>query len=305
MSKTQESSVTRIAIAGATGTVGSALLSLMSGKEIELIGLTRDPAKAQFPVGVRAALVDFGDTETLVSALSGSNSLFLAQGGSPDQVSNEIALIDAALKAGVKHIVKLSVFGPASNLYPLNLHAEIESYLTRQVIAYTLIRPTTFSHILRLNASSIASGTWGGAIGEGRVNYIDVRDIAEVARLALLQDVQSDTRKVYHLSGPRSWSMQELAAELSRLLEMEVRYQPRTEQQQRAFLLSAGLAPARVELLLELDRLFRDSGVSETTMTVQQLTGHPPRQVADWLSENIQMFRARPAAASATIGKVC
>jgi NAD(P)H dehydrogenase (quinone) len=293
MSKTQEKPVARVAIAGATGAVGGALTALMSKDEIELVGLTRDPGKAKFPAGVEAAAVDFGDPATLVVALSGSKSLFLAQGGSPDQVANEIALIDAALKAGVRHVVKLSAFGPASTLYPFNLHPQIEAHLAKQAVAYTVLRPTAFANLLRLIAPHVAAGNWGGAVGAGRNNYIDVRDIAEVARLALLADVEPDTARVYHLSGPRSWSVAELAAELSRLLGKDVRYQARTEQEQKELLLSTGLDAGRAGLLLGLDKLFRDSGISETTLTVEQLMGRAPRPVTDWLNDNIQLFQAK------------
>ena len=292
-SKTQEKPVARVAIAGATGAVGGALTTLMSKDDIALVGLTRNPGKANFPAGVEAAAVDFSNPATLLSALSGSDSLFLAQGGSPDQVANEIALIDAAVKAGVRHIVKLSAFGPASTLYPFNLHPQIEAYLAKQTVAYTVIRPTAFANLLRLIAPHVAAGTWGGAVGDGRNNYIDVRDIAEVARLALLAEVEPDTARVYHLTGPRSWSIPELTAEFSRLLGKDVRYQARTEQEQRELLLSTGLDAGRAGLVLGLDKLFRDCGISETTLTVEQLTGRAPRPLTEWLSDNIQLFQAK------------
>jgi len=282
----------RIAIAGATGAVGSLLTFLMAADAVELVALTRDPAKASFPVGVEAAQVDFARPETLAAALQGVQRLFLAQGGSADQAANEIALIDAAVNAGVEHIVKLSAFGPASSLYPGHHHLRIETHLARQPVAYTLLRPSGFANLLRVFAPHIAAGSWGGAIGDGRVNYIDLRDIAESARVALLAPVLPGAKRAYHLTGPRSWSIPELQAELSRRLDRPVAYHPRTEDEQRDYLLSKGLPPARVQVLQDLDRQFRDSAISETTLTVQELTGHPPRPVTDWLGENIAMFKA-------------
>ncbi|WP_260865983.1 hypothetical protein [Burkholderia gladioli] len=39
----------------------------------------------------------------------------------------------------------------------------------------------------------------------------------------------------------------------------------------------------------------RASGIGETTRTVEELTGRPPRSLTDWLRENLDRFR-RPAA---------
>jgi len=290
MPKSKQHPARRIVIAGASGAVGSVLVRSMAQDPIELIGLTRDANKVHFPKPIQVAEVDFTSHASLRRGVAGADTLFLAQGGSPDQARNEMALIDAAVAEGVRHIVKLSAFGPASPLYPMNLHMQIEAHLAAQPIAYTLLRPGTYTHILRLIAPYVATGRWGGAITTGRVNYIDVRDVAEVARLALLERVETDAKRAFHLTGPRSWSTDELAEKLSKMTGTKVIYRVRSRQQQREFLLDQGLPPARAELLLGLDQLFRDAGVAETTATVAELTGHPPRPITDWLQENLATF---------------
>ena len=54
--------------------------------------------------------VDFDQPASLERALAGVDRLFIAHGTSPRQVDNEIALIDAAVAARVRHVVKLSSF---------------------------------------------------------------------------------------------------------------------------------------------------------------------------------------------------
>jgi len=284
----------RIAIAGATGRVGANLTALLAADPIDLVALTRDSSAARLPEGMVTFKVDFKRAETLEQALRGIDRLFVAHGTSLDQVPNEIALIDAAVASGVRHVVKLSAFGPATRLLPLAWHMQIEAHLALQPIASTVLRPTTFSHVLKRLGPQIAAGSWAGAAGDGRVNFIDIRDVAEVARIALLEKIEP-TSRAYHLSGPRAWTMNQVAEELARLLGHPVTYVDRSPAEQRGALLGAGLSPLVADLLVGLDQMFRESVIAETTSTVEELTGRAPRSLTEWLTENLDVFRAAPA----------
>ncbi|MEB2550063.1 NAD(P)H-binding protein, partial [Burkholderia gladioli] len=158
------------AIAGATGRVGAELTRLLAEDPVELLALTRCPEAAVLPAGVRAVGVDFERPASLPATLQGVERLFIAQGSSPNQVANEIALIDAAVAAGVRHVVKLSAMGPATRLYPMAWHMPIEAHLARQPIASTVLRPSAFTSLLLRAGPLVAAGGWGGAVGSGRTN---------------------------------------------------------------------------------------------------------------------------------------
>lgn len=281
----------RIAIAGATGRVGSALLASLVSEPFDLVALTRNPSVQRVPSGVSLARVDFDVPPSLEDALRGADRLFLAHGTSPRQVANEIALIDAAVAAGVGQIVKLSAMGPPSRLHPMDWHMQIEAHLATFDIGYTVLRPSTFVDILARAGAQVADDSWGGAAGDGVVNLIDTRDVADAARVALLDDAHPTAQRAYHLTGPRAVSMAEIAEEISKLLGRTVTYQQRSAAEQREKLLASGLNEFVADLLIGLDRLFHDSALAETTSTVENLTGHAPRSVAGWLSENISKFQ--------------
>jgi NAD(P)H dehydrogenase (quinone) len=282
----------RIAIAGATGRVGSALTNLLASDPLDIVALTRRPDAARLPQGVTVAAIDFDRPNSLKDALRGADRLFISHGSSPQQVANEIALIDAALAAGVNHIVKLSAMGPPTRLYPFAWHMEIEAHLARQPVASTVLRPSAFADILSRRAGTqVASGSWTGAAGDGRVNFIDTRDVAQVARIALLDEVRPNSQRVYHLTGSRAWTMQQIAEELSRLLGHPVVYISRSLEEERAALLAGGLPPFVADLFTGLEQIFRDSALGETTSTIEDLTGEPPRTLPQWLAENIAAFR--------------
>jgi NAD(P)H dehydrogenase (quinone) len=281
----------RIAVAGASGRVGAALIAGLAADPVELIALTRQPDPSRFPAGVAQRAVDFDAPATLAAALDGADRLFLAQGTSPRQVENEIALIDAAVAAGVKHIVKLSALGTPLPLHPFDWHGRIEAHLVTRDIGYTLLRPSTFIDFLGRSGRVIAADNWGGAAGDGIVNLIDTRDVADSARVALLDPDSSDWQRAFHLTGPRAWSMPQIAAELSRLLGREVHYHQRSAAEQRDYLVASGLGEFGAGVLVGLDRAFYQSALQETTSTVELLTGHAPRTLTAWLEENLALFR--------------
>jgi uncharacterized protein YbjT (DUF2867 family) len=266
----------------------------LANDAVDLVALTRRSATSDTPGGVKSVTIDFDSKESLENSLRGVERLFIAHGTSPQQVAHEIALIDAAVAVGVSHIVKLSVMGPPTRLNPYAWHMEIEAHLARQPIASTVLRPSAFMEVLERFAKQISTGTWAGAAGNGRVNWIDTRDVAKVARFALLEPYEAESQRVYHLTGTRSWSMQQLAEALSHLLSHPVLYSQRTPQEHRAALLAQGASPFITDLLIGLDQIFRDSVHGETTMTVRDLTGEAPTDLQDWLTENIDLFRATP-----------
>lgn len=281
----------RIAITGPTGRVGAYLTDLLASDGADIVALTRRPEEVRLPAGVSVAAVDFRRPESLREALQTADRLFISHGTSPEQPENEIALINAAVDAGVRHIVKLSALGPATRLVPFAWHTRIEAHLARQTVASTVLRPTAFADMLRRAAPQIAAGTWAGSAGEGRANFIDTRDVADVARLALREDVGPQSQRAYHLTGPRAWTMPQIAEVLSDLLGRPVTYTVRSPEDQRAALAAAGQPEFVIDLLVGMDQGFRDMAVAETTLTVQELTGKAPRSLEAWLAENLDAFR--------------
>ena len=280
----------RIAVAGATGRVGAALVARLAADPVDVVALTRTPEMCRMPPGIDVAMVDFDVPLTLSDALQGADRFFLAHGTSERQVANEIALIDAAVSAGISHIVKLSAMGPPTRLHPFDWHAEIESHLAKCDVGYTVLRPSCFMSVLERAQHPVAEDSWGGAAGEGLVNLIDTRDVADVARVALLDEHSPGSQRAYHLTGPEAVSMQDVAEELSRLLGRKIAYHHRTAAEQRRVLISSGATEMAADVRLGLEKIFRESVLAETTNTVAELTGNGARPVETWLRDNLPGF---------------
>src|SRR6266511_2729030 len=137
-----------ILVAGATGHVGSQLVRLLAEGGTPARALIHSPEKAA-PIqrlGLETALGDFEQTDTLDAAMAGCDHLFLLSPPSPRQPEQEQHVIDAARRAGVAHVVKLSAPGadPHAPVVFGRWHAQIEQYLAQSGLAHTLLRPGYF-----------------------------------------------------------------------------------------------------------------------------------------------------------------
>ncbi|PBP26456.1 NAD(P)-binding protein [Diplocarpon rosae] len=140
-------SIKKVALAGATGNLGSAILKeLLESRLFEMTVLTREPGNHTFPAEVTVAKVDYTNLESLTEALLGQDALISAV-ASP-VVSVQRLLIDAAVKAGVKRFIPSEFGNDTKNAETRKLpvyaaKVEIEEYLdtlaVKGAISYTLL----------------------------------------------------------------------------------------------------------------------------------------------------------------------
>jgi uncharacterized protein YbjT (DUF2867 family) len=93
-----------ILVTGASGTVGSEVLRLLSHRNAQVRAMTRNPARLDaldvlHPDVVRA---DFDDPESLRRAVHGVDCVFLATAPGARIAEQDKAMIDAAMAAGVR-----------------------------------------------------------------------------------------------------------------------------------------------------------------------------------------------------------
>ncbi|MFI1702615.1 NAD(P)H-binding protein [Streptomyces bobili] len=283
-----------VAVAGATGRVGSVIVEGLSAAGATVRSLSRTPSDPD-TAGARTTSrqIDYADAGSIASAVEGASMLVISLGSSDDQAHQEIALIDAAVHAGIEHVVKVSTWAWPSRMHPIDWHLQVEDHLSKVDIGYSLLRPTTFTAVIGAQANLIKNNLWGGAAGTLPANLIDVRDVADVAtRLILSGAASGPVRRPYHLTGPGGLSMDAIAEHLSQAIGRTVKYTHRTPDEQRALLLSLGLPDMIVGLLLGIDvEAFASGASTEKTSTVEAVLGRAPRSIPDWITENAELFR--------------
>ncbi|KAM3498438.1 hypothetical protein MY10362_008243 [Beauveria mimosiformis] len=100
--------VQNVTLVGATGNVGSIALDKLSASRHNLQVLRRLGSKSTYPASVKVVDVDFSSADALTSALQGQDVVVSTLPA--DVASLQVALIDAAVAAGVKRFLP-SEFG--------------------------------------------------------------------------------------------------------------------------------------------------------------------------------------------------
>ena len=119
-----------ILVTGGTGLNGAELVRRLSARGIPSRALVRNPAKAQPLAALPHVEIVDGDMarpDSLTAALRGVERAMLISSSDPTMLEVQSSFIDAARKAGVEHVVKLSGIIPEldSPFRFARMHAEI------------------------------------------------------------------------------------------------------------------------------------------------------------------------------------
>ena len=106
------SPIRTVAIAGASGNLGPAILDQLLAADFAVTVLTRADSKSTFPSNVKVVKVDYASLDSLTSALQGQDAFVSTL--SHTAITGQIRLVDAALAAGVKRFIP-SEFGSDTN----------------------------------------------------------------------------------------------------------------------------------------------------------------------------------------------
>jgi uncharacterized protein YbjT (DUF2867 family) len=269
-----------ILITGGTGTAGREVVEeLRRAGATGVRALVRDPAKASFirEAGFETVEGDLDRPETLGAALEGVERALLLTAPSPHTFGQQRAFIEAAGRAGVRHVVKFSAFG-ADSAAPEGFgkwHGQAEDLLKSSGLAWTILQPNFFMQNLLGQAGQIASqGSIYQPVGDARASFIDVRDIAATLGRVLTEDGHEG--KTYVLTGPEALSYYDVAAKLSEVTGRNVTYVPITPEQFREGALAQGLPEWLVGALERLNEIFAAGYAAEVTDVVRQVGRREP-----------------------------
>lgn len=287
-----------ILVTGATGHVGSELVRLLAEAGVPARALvhSQDKAATIQRLGLETAVGDFEQPDTLDAAMAGCDRLFLLSPPNPRQPEQEQHVIDAARRAGVAHVVKLSVQGadPDAGLLFGRWHGQIERCLAESGPAHTVLRPNYFMQNFLMSAQSVVDqGVLYGMTGDGRVSYIDTRDIAAVAAHVLTTVGHQGAQ--YTLTGPEALTATEVAERLSAATDREVHYVDVGPDGFRQAMAAAGLPDWLVGALVDGNMLLAAGHGGQVTDEVARVIGRPPRTFARFATDHRVSFGGQPS----------
>jgi uncharacterized protein YbjT (DUF2867 family) len=185
----------KVLMVGATGTYASHVVPELKQRGVTIRALVRDKDKidtARQQGADEAVVGDLNDADSLRTAAISMEGVFhLNPAFAPNEADLGVAMVEAAKAAGVRKFVFSSVIHPS--ISALSNHAAkrpVEEALCESGMQFTILQPTMFMQNF--------DGGWKAVIEKGRfalpyskhakASYVDYRDVAEVAAIALTND---------------------------------------------------------------------------------------------------------------------
>src|ERR671921_834763 len=271
---TQETKTTLVL--GGTGKTGRRVV-----ERLRTLGL---PAR----VGSRSGEppFDWEDHTTWVLALRSVGSVYvtyypdLAVPGSVEAVRSFAKL---AVENGVRRLVLLSGRGePEAERAELALREVVDAKAGAE---WTILRSTWFMQNFSEDymLEHVLSGEIRLPVGDVPTPFLDADDIADVVVAALTEEGHAG--QLYELTGPRSLTFAEAAAEIAEATGHEVRYVPVSLEEHAAEAAEHGVPAEVVELLTYLFSGVVDGRNPTTTAGVRLALGREPKDFADYARE--------------------
>ena len=274
------------------GKVGGEASRLLAERGEPVRVLVRDPAKAPVlqQAGIEVAIGDLAVPGTLDQALQDVTAVILV---SPAVPAQEIAVIEAAARAGASHVVKVTSKASAdSPIARRRGQAAIEAALTASGLGWTLLRNNGYMQNFLMMAPAIArTDSFAAATGDGRVGHIDARDVGAVAA-AIAAAPASHAGRTYWPTGPEALSSGEVAVILSKVLGREITFRPITFEEQRQAMISAGLPEPVAEDNARALALSAGGEADYVTTDVPDILGRPARSFEQFATEYATAFTA-------------
>ncbi len=290
-------------ITGATGNTGRPIAEalLQEGKQIRVVGRSRERLEALAARGAEPIVASLDDVASMTRAFQGARAAYLMippSYGEPDfrGYQNRVgqALAEAILAARVSHVVNLSSVGAhlAAGVGPINGLHDQEQCLNRFAGVHVLhLRPVSFMENLLFNINLIKQAGINGTPLQAdlAIPMIATQDIAEVAARRLLA-LDFSGKSTQELLGPREISMAEATRIIGKAIgKPDLPYVQFPYEEAERAMIGAGMSPDTARAFVEMYRAFNDGLLRPTE----------PRSAANTTPTSFDAFAKRFAAAYA------
>lgn len=266
-----------ILIIGGTGNTGGPLVDLLKGSEQNYRVMVRSDENEinMASMGVPTVRAELGDWPSVESALENIDTVFLLSSPSPVMSDLHKGLIDRALSANVRKIVRLSA-EPArysEGLPMYEQHSEVDNYLMASGLEYVILRPHYFmQNIPQMHAAFMKEKQmFAQYMGDTRIPMVDTRNIAKAALAALTSDEFNG--KIHYITGPRAISFHDVAEAFSKPLGKEIQYVNLPYEDQKAGLEAYGTPDMIVTTVMTLFKRWADGDDQPASDDYEKITG--------------------------------
>lgn len=278
-----------ILVTGASGNSGRLVVEALARRGSAVRAATRSGRPVE---GAREAVrLDFGAPGDWPGAIDGTTAIYLLR---PPAIANIAETLgpftDYARAHGAPHVVFLSVAGAERMGYLP--HAKVEAALkTGGRKGWTILRPGYFAQ--NLQDAFLRDITEDDRLylpaGTGKVAFVDLRDVAEVAADALTHPALHDGA-AHTLTGPRAVSFAEVASHLSRAAGRSIRYQRASPPAYALHLRRRGQPWGAVAVQTLLNTGLRWGQAEAVDPTLAGLLGRPATDIATYVADHAALW---------------
>ena len=277
----------KIGVSGASGHLGRAVVSelLQRSDGHEVVAISRTPETVSGSAQRRFG--DYNRPESLLTAYAGLDRLLIITTVDPEhgkRGAQNVAAIDAAVSAGVKHIVFMSAVGTRQEVEPARgaSYWRGEQHLIATAPVWTILRMNFYAEaFVQLAQASLGQGALTG-LAENRAAFVARDDVAAAAAGILIGDGHAGA--IYNATGSERVSGTERARLIAEITGRPVVFRVITEEQLRAGLTQAGLPAGAVNIVVGIQASFAAGVFDILTGDVERLGGRPPKTLRDALA---------------------
>ena len=286
-----------IAVVGATGNTGRAVVKELKALGQDPVCVVRNADKAREVLGAdaRAVVAELTDRAALEKALQGVTRLFVVTGHNPQMAEQQNNVLDAALTAGARYLVRVSggraVVGPDAESVVGRGHHAVEERLRNSGIGWVILRPGLFMQNTVAQAALIKND--GKMVlpfaRDLPIAFIDVRDTGAVgARIVL--DPAPHAGKTYEFSGALT-NYGEFAGVFSQVLGRTIAYVEATLDQAEQALKARGLPDWLVAHQIAIAKLAAKGAFStENTQPIHAIVKRAPLTTRQFVEDHRNLF---------------
>jgi uncharacterized protein YbjT (DUF2867 family) len=276
-----------IAVSAATGRLGGRIARRLAAAGIPQRLVVRDPARAPQLPGATVARAHYGDGAAMRHALEGVDTVLMVSASeSPDRVDRHRTFVDAAVAAGVWHLVYTSFVGAAPDaVFTLARdHWATEEYVRASGLQFTFLRDCLYADFLPFMIS--ADGVIRGPARDGRVAVVAQDDVADVA-VAVLRSPPAHVRCTYELTGPEALNFAEIAAVITAVTGRPVSYYDEALDEAYASRAGYGAPDWQLEAWVSTYTSVAAGEMATVSPAVELVTGHPATSLAQVLAAGL------------------
>ncbi len=264
-----------ILITGATGNIGGELVPRLQSSGFSVrAGSTRG---ATVP-GAESRTLDLLDPASLPAAFKDADAAVIITPAHPRMVEMTANAVGAAREAGVSHLLRVSGAGadPSADIAIARVQGQCDQLVIESGIGYTLLRPKNFmQNFATFLGDMVRAGTVYSSQGDGRIPFVDVRDIAAVAA-EVLANPQAHLGQACILSGKEALTNAEALALISQETGKPIELIPIPEEAAVEGMRQAGMPDALVEMMSSLNQIIAAGWVAETSPDINSILGREP-----------------------------